>query len=113
MTKEFEPRTDLPEPKWRLVDTKGDLETTDQVRYLVKLSEAHHARMLSENKFVDVEYVHVTSTHHLVKDAKGSFFYNETAVTASDEDGTSYDSYLFFAHRALALEEALFSIGEI
>ena len=111
---EFVPR-ELPAPKYKLVDTKEDDERSE---WHVKLAQPHIARLLdpkasAKSRFVEVEYVHVTAVRKFVEDASGAFTYNETTVTASDEEGTKHNAYLFFAHRKLDLSEALFSIGEV
>jgi hypothetical protein len=110
MGAEFTPR-DLPEPKWQLLDQTETRDGSKKI-YHVKLAQPHIARLLSGSKYVEVEYVHVNVTHKNVTDSAGSFTFNETAITASDEAGKLFESYLYYAHRALALEEALFSIGE-
>lgn len=46
-------------------------------------------------------------------DANGLFHYEETIITASDEDAKSVEAILYLSARQLSLEEALFSIGEI
>lgn len=107
---EFTPR-DLPKPGWQLID---QTETKDGAKkvYHVKLAQPHIARLVTNQKFVEVEYVHVNVTHKDIKDSSGSFVYNESTVTASDEAGALYEGYLYFAHRALSLNEILFAIGE-
>jgi hypothetical protein len=103
---------DLPKPGWELLDRSETKDGAKQV-YHVKLAQPHIARLLANQKFVEVEYVHVNVTHKNITDASGSFIFNETAITASDEAGALFESYLFYAHRALTLEESLFSIGEV
>lgn len=39
--------------------------------------------------------------------------YEETHVVASDEDGTVHEALLYQASRALTVEEAMFSIGQV
>lgn len=106
---------DIPAPKYKLIDTHEDDERSE---WLVKLAQPHIARLLdpkpsAKSRFVEVEYVHVTAVRKAVEDASGSFVYNETVVTASDEDGARHQAYLYFAHRKLDVAEALFAIGEV
>lgn len=108
---DYTPR-DLPKPGWELLDRSETKDGAKQV-YHVKLAQPHIARLLANQKFVEVEYVHVNVTHKNITDANGSFVYNESTVTASDETGALYDSYMYFAHRALSLDEILFAIGEV
>lgn len=107
---EFTPR-ELPAPKYRVLEKREEEDGTRNV-YHVKLGQPHIARMLDAG-FVEVEYVHITAVRKAVEDKSGQFVYNETSVTASDEEGAAHQAYLFFAHRQLSLEETLFSIGEV
>lgn len=113
----YTPNRDIPAPKYKVLDTV-EADGGARRRSLVKLGQPHIARLLTpergaKSQFAEVEYVHVTSTRQEQADASGSFVYNETAVTASDEDGKEFQAYLYFAHRALEVDEAMFAIGEI
>jgi len=106
---------DIPAPGWKVLKTDADAQGTRTTHH-VKLGRTHVARQFADEKgnrvkptFVEVDYVRVQATR---KQVQGTW-YQETAVTASDEDGNDYGSYLFFALRALSLDEALFSIGEV
>lgn len=108
---------DIPAPKYKVLDTV-EADGGTRRRALVKLGQPHITRLLSpergvKSQFAEVEYVHVTSTRQEQTDASGTFVYHETAVTASDEDGKEFQGYLYFVHRALEVEEAMFAIGEI
>lgn len=109
------PTRDIPAPKYKLIESRTD---DDRKEFLVKLAQPHIVRLLdpkptAKSRFAEVEYVHVTAVSRAIEDSTGKFVFNETTVTASDEDGTKHNAYLYYAHRALDLEEALFAIGEI
>lgn len=106
---------DIPAPKYKVLDT---VEQDGRTRWHVKLGQPHIARLLdtkqgTKSSFVEVEYVHVISQSQRIEDKDGGFQYNETAVTVSDDEGAEHMGYLYFAHRALALDEALFAVGEV
>lgn len=111
------PTRDIPAPKYKVLDTV-EADEGARRRSLVKLGQPHIARLLTpargtKSQFAEVEYVHVTTTRQEQTDKSGTFVYHETAVTASDEDGKEFQAYLYFAHRALEVDEAMFAIGEI
>jgi hypothetical protein len=105
------------EPLYKVVNTLIDDadETGDQFQKLVhvKLARTHVARMIGAQEYVDVDYVLVSSARLRKEDEHGTFYYEESAITASDEDGDEHKAYLYFAPRALSLEECLFALGEI
>lgn len=112
---------DIPAPKYRVLsetpvnpgrNANADAASS-QTKWHIKLAVPHIARMIDSGKYVEVEYAHVQVSHILKTDADGEFSYNETQITASDEDGSAFPAYMYFAHRALALDEALFAIGEL
>jgi hypothetical protein len=79
----------------------------------VKLSRAHVFRKVGTQKYADTNHVLVGVASLTKTDANGEYHYEETAITASDEDGKSYEGFLYFGPRALTIEEAMFTIGEI
>lgn len=92
---------------------RNETEAGIQTLTHVKLSKPHIARLTGKGEYVEVEYVLVGAVVLNKKDAHGEFKYEETAVTASDADATSHEAFLFLAQRALTVEEAMFSIGEV
>lgn len=81
--------------------------------HLVKLSKPHVMRLPDKAKYVEVDYVHVTAFRKTETDETGTFVYEETTVTPSDAENARHKGFLYFAPRALAIEEAMFAIGEI
>lgn len=92
-----------------------ETDDTTQTLHHVKLSRPHIVRMVSEDgpDYAEVEYVLVGAARLHKEDVHGAFDYEETAVTASDEEATQYKGYLYVAPRAMTIPEALFAIGEL
>lgn len=92
-----------------------ETDTSTQTLHHVKLSVPHIVRMVGEEgtDYAEVEYVLVGASKLRKEDVHGTFEYEETAVTASDEDATTYKGYLYIAPRAMTIPEAMFAIGEL
>lgn len=108
---------DLPKPGFQLLATPVDEKSEDETQYRrfqhVKLSRTHTARITGKPEYVDVDYVYVGTVALRKEDKDGTFTYEETLITASDEDGEYHEAILYLAPRALSLDEAMFAIGEL
>lgn len=111
---------DIPErqPKYEIVKVVADLfneETLDKQKLVqVKLGQPHIARIVGTTEYLETDYVLVGMAHLTKTDRTGTFTYEETSVTACDEEGKQPDqALLYLTTRMLDVEEALFAIGEI
>lgn len=107
-----------PQPTYEIVKVVADLfneETLDRQKLVhVKLGKTHIARILATTEYVEVDNVLVGMAHLTKTDRQGTFVYEETTVTACDEDGKQPEHImLYMTTRMLTVEEALFAIGEI
>lgn len=92
-----------------------ETDETTQTLHHIKLSKPHIVRMVGEEgvDYAEVEYVLVGAARLRKEDTHGVFLYEETTVTASDEEAAQYKGYLYVAPRAMTVTEALFAIGEL
>jgi len=88
-------------------------DTSIQTLHHVKLSKPHIVRFNGAQDYAEVEYVLVGAARLNKEDALGRFTFEETTVIASDEDAEVHEAFLYYAPRALTVEEALFAIGEV
>lgn len=82
----------------------------------VKLSKPVVVRLLTgprfgDPEFAEAEYVNITTSTWQGEDDKGTFYYNETTVVASNPEGTDEDARLYFVNSRLELWQILFNLG--
>lgn len=100
---------------FQIIKELARVESDESVQTLhhVKLSTPHVVRMVDDGDYAEVEYVLVGAAKLKREDVHGFFEYEETAITASDEDATQYKGFLYVAPRAMTIPEAMFAIGEL
>ena len=118
-TSEYPPFDEIPPaPGYEIVATRADLynpDTLDKQQLVqVKLSKPRVARIVGTSDYIEVDNVLIGLAHLTKSDRSGTFVYEETTVTACDDDGKQPEhAMLYMVNRMLSVEEALFAIGEI
>jgi hypothetical protein len=108
---------DTPEriPSYKVIKElhRHEAEGAAGVQTLVKLSKEHIIRKVGQMGYVETEYVVVGTASVTKTDATGTFHYEETIVTASDEEGATNMAILYLAPRVLSIAETMWVLGEI
>jgi hypothetical protein len=102
-------------PSYKVIKELNRHETDEAtgVQTLVKLSKEHIVRKIGQQGYVETDYVIVGTASLTKTDATGTFHYEETIVTASDEDGATNMAVLYLAPRVLSIAETMWVLGEI
>lgn len=107
---------DIPAPRYEIVSEQAnEVEGESHHEWLIKTVNKHPVKLLpgSADKHVmfgDTSYVSVTTTAKTFPNGKT---FNQTAVYASDADGTFYNAPVYVSPGVLELWQVMYAIGEV